>query len=202
MATASQPQSAPRVPAPGTRMTLDEFMALPDDTRAELVDGVLVLSPATGGPHGFINTRLSWLLANHVYGQDLGYLFDSSTAFLLRPTPPLVRSPALAFVPRAQLPNGVPRGPVTAPPALAVEVMSPSNRPGEIARKVAEYFRHGCALVWVVDPDDRSVTVHAGVPFAQWLGEGDTLDGGAVLPGFSTPVPALFAGLARDTAGG
>ncbi len=198
MATATRPEFDPRVPATGTRLTLDEFMALPGDARGELVDGVLVSSPPAGGAHGDINMRLGALLAAHVYPRDLGYLFGASTAFLLRPAPPLVRSPDLAFVPKHALPGGPPRGAVPVPPALAVEVVSPSNRPGEIARRVAEYVRHGSALVWVVDPDDRSVTVHAGGPFAEWLGEANTVDGGAVLPGFSTPVAALFAGLARD----
>ena len=202
MATASQPQSDPRVPPEGTRMTAGEFMALPDDPRAEFVDGVLVMSPPTGGPRGAVTMRLAGLLTAHVDGRDLGYLFDSSTAFRLRPTPPLVRSPDAAFVPKDRLPGGAPRRPVTVAPALAVEVTSPCNRPGEVARKVSECFRHGCALVWVVDPDDRSGTVHAGGPFPQWTAEGDTLDGGAVLPGFSTPIAALFAGLARGAAEG
>ena len=90
-------------------MTLDEFMALPDETRGELVAGVLVLSPPAGGTHGDVNMRLGSLLTAHVYPRDLGYLFDSSTAFLLRPKPPLVRSPDVAFVPKDRLPGCVAR---------------------------------------------------------------------------------------------
>lgn len=77
-------------------------------------------------------------------------------------------------------------------PDLAVEVLSRSNRPGEIHAKVADYLAAGCSLVWVVDPERRSVAVHRSLLFPTLLAEADVLDGGETVPGFSVPVGDLF----------
>lgn len=76
-------------------------------------------------------------------------------------------------------------------PDLAVEVLSPSNTPDEIATKVVNYLRAG-TVVWVVDPETKRVTVYTpdAAPRAYSLEE--TLDGGAVLPGFTLPVKQIF----------
>lgn len=204
MATALQPD--PRVPAHGTRMTLEEFLALPDDARVELVDGVLHhmdqesdVSPARR-PHGSVTTRLSLALAGHVVAHGLGEVFDSSTQYILRRDPPLILVPDLSFVDGTRLPEGVPEHDAedeVFAPDLAVEVLSPSNTMSEINRKLAAYLGHGVRLVWVVDPPERSVVVYGTGPTVCWLGEADTLDGGDVVRGFSTPVAAMFAGLRR-----
>jgi Uma2 family endonuclease len=103
----------------------------------------------------------------------------------------------VAFVQASRLTGGVPgRGYLPLAPDLAVEILSPSNTAAEMARKLADYFGHGTRLVWLVDPDAREITVHAAGAIPRLLRDADTLDGGDVLPGFSTPVAALFAGLA------
>jgi Uma2 family endonuclease len=82
---------------------------------------------------------------------------------------------------------------VPVPPDLAVEVLSPSNRPGENARKAAIYRECGVPLVWYVDPFKQIVIVYAQNAEPRTLAIGDTLDGGDVLPGFALPLTELFA---------
>lgn len=77
-------------------------------------------------------------------------------------------------------------------PDLAVEVVSPSNRAGDIQEKVREYLGAGGSQVWVVYPRTRSIAVHASPGGARVLGEDDTLHGGDLLPGLSVPVVELF----------
>jgi Uma2 family endonuclease len=50
-------------------------------------------------------------------------------------------------------------------------------------------------LVWYVDPHAKTVTVYpkGRERGKKVLGEGDTLDGGKVLPGFTLPVADIFA---------
>ena len=79
------------------------------------------------------------------------------------------------------------------PPDLAVEVISPSDEPGDIARKKDLYRRAGVPLVWWVDPKRRMVAVYRDGELLAELGEGDELDGGDVLPGFRLPVAEIFA---------
>jgi Uma2 family endonuclease len=116
---------------------------------------------------------------------------------LMRLAPGLVRIPDVAFIRWEQFPNRqIPRTPIpNLAPDLAVEVLSPSNTEEEMDRKRQDYFGVGCKLVWLVDPDARTVTVFTGPDQSAVLREDQTLDGGTVLPGFSLPLRQLFAEL-------
>jgi Uma2 family endonuclease len=57
---------------------------------------------------------------------------------------------------------------------------------------VGEYLDAGSKMVWVVDPEARTITVYRSASQVQVFGMGDTLTAEDVLPGFSTPVAALF----------
>ena len=78
-------------------------------------------------------------------------------------------------------------------PDLAVEVMSPGDTKREVADKVAEWLEAGAAMVWVVDPKLRAVTVYRPFTDSVTLTAGDTLDGGDVVPGFQIAVSEIFA---------
>jgi Uma2 family endonuclease len=78
-------------------------------------------------------------------------------------------------------------------PDLAVEIASPTQYRPAMKAKAARYLA-GTALVWVVWPKRQQVDVwHRDAATPLTLGIGDTLDGEAVVPGFSYPVAALFA---------
>jgi Uma2 family endonuclease len=64
-----------------------------------------------------------------------------------------------------------------------------------MARKCREYFAAGVRVVWLVDPETRTVTVHTSLENATILSEADILPGGDVLEGFTLSVRALFAEL-------
>ncbi len=197
MTTAVEIDVEVNVPPDGTRMTLEEFLSLPDAPRAELEDGVFEMVPPAGGPHGSVNTRLAIRLGAYVLERGLGEVYDSSTAFVLRTGPrPLVRSPDVSFVRRGKDDPATAPGSVPLAPDLAVETLSPSDRAGKVQRKIEEYFEHGTTLVWLIDPQHRTAAVYTRDGSVRWLHEGDALDGGDVIPGFSVPLAFLFAGLA------
>jgi Uma2 family endonuclease len=79
----------------------------------------------------------------------------------------------------------------TVPPDLVVEVMLPIGRLLDSIAKIANYLLEGC-VVWLVNPQTSQVSVMAPGQPAQKLGIGDTLDGGALLPGFRLPVREIF----------
>jgi Uma2 family endonuclease len=81
---------------------------------------------------------------------------------------------------------------VPIPPDLAVEVVSPNDHYSRVQGKVREYLRVGVRMIWVVDPQDSSVTVYRSQRQVQILFENDVLDGEEVVPGFSCPVAQLF----------
>jgi Uma2 family endonuclease len=78
------------------------------------------------------------------------------------------------------------------PPELVVEVLSPDDPASELIRKLSEYFAAGVRLVWVADPDERSVRAYRSSTDVRELRGTDSLSGEDVLPGFEAEVAALF----------
>jgi Uma2 family endonuclease len=174
-------------------LTVEEFERLPDDGyRTELSGGRLVREPPPGAVHGWVARNVLRPLDRYVEEHALGLvIFD--TGFLLTAEPPTVRGPDIAFLAGEHLPStGAPQGFWTIPPDLAVEIVSPSNTATGIQEKVLEYLRAGTRLVWVVDPDTRSVTAYRTQQDVQLLTENNVLDGADVLPGFRLDVSKIF----------
>ncbi|MGH2561034.1 MAG: Uma2 family endonuclease [Thermomicrobiales bacterium] len=174
--------------------TAEDLWQMPTDQPWELWEGELRQVPGAGveasGLAGFIFTLLLPFVRLH----KLGVLTGADGAYILSHDPYTVLIPDVAFVRWDRLPGRVrPRGYAPIPPDLAIEVRSPSDRPGEIARKLELYQRAGVPLVWWVDPVRRTVTVHRLGQSAVELHEGDELDGADVLPGFRLPVAEIFA---------
>ncbi len=84
-------------------------------------------------------------------------------------------------------------------PDIAVEVLSHGNTLGEMQRKLGEFFSAGVRLVWLVDPNKRSVTVNTSPEDSSVLQDTDTLNAGDVLPGFSMRLSTLFTELDRHS---
>ncbi|NJP09906.1 MAG: Uma2 family endonuclease [Leptolyngbyaceae cyanobacterium RU_5_1] len=173
--------------------TDDEFMALSNDGhRYELVDGELVDMGNSGMEHGGIGSLLGGLLAIYVRQHKLGTVCDSSTAFTLKNGNK--RSPDVSFVAKERL-KGLkrpPRGFFQGSPDLAVEILSPSNTVEEIHEKIVEYFENDTRLVWVIHPDEKYVLVYHAPEPDRLLRPQDSLDGEAIVPGFSMAVAELF----------
>jgi Uma2 family endonuclease len=104
-----------------------------------------------------------------------------------------VRKPDVSFIRRGRLPDErLPKGHVTIPPDLAVEVLSPNDLADEVDEKVKEYLEAGVLVVWVVFPKTRTVQIHrADGPIVK-LTETDELSGEEVLPGFRCRVGEIF----------
>jgi Uma2 family endonuclease len=181
-------------------MTVDEFLVarLPDG-KAELVRGEVRLTPPPGAPHGAAASNLLFLLGVHVRQRELGRVFGDSFGYELARLPHTVRVPDASFVSADRLPTqGVGPGLLKFAPDLAVEVLSPSETASELEEKLRDYVASGTSLVWIVDPVRRTVMVIPSDAPVRWLSEGDTLDGGAVIPGFTCVVSEIFEGIARE----
>jgi len=76
-------------------------------------------------------------------------------------------------------------------PEIVVEIRSKNDTTPEVLAKRDEYFGAGVRVVWVLDPDDRTVTVHAPPAVPVEFGPSDTLTS-LLLPGFAVPVTLLF----------
>ena len=176
-------------------MTADELLALPDDGyRYELVRGELKKMAPAGFYHGTTSAKIGASLLNYTAAHNLGEVCGSETGFLIGSDPDHVRAPDAAFVRRERVAAvGFVPGYFPGPPDLAVEVISPHDRYTEVEEKVADWLAAGVQLVILVNPRNRSVTLRAPDQPPVILTDQDTLDGGAVIPGWQMPVRDIFA---------
>ena len=175
-------------------MTADELLSLPDDGyRYELVRGELRKAPLNGAEHGIVAAHFALALSLYVEPHNLGTLV-ANAGFLIESDPDHVRAPDLAFVRRERdEAAGYVPGYFPGPPDLAVEVISPHDRYTDVEEKVADWLAAGVQLVILVNPRNRSVTLRAPGQPPVTLTDQDTLDGGAVIPGWQMPVRDIFA---------
>jgi Uma2 family endonuclease len=75
---------------------------------------------------------------------------------------------------------------------LAVEVLSKGNTKQEMARKLEDYFSAGVRLVWHLDPKTATGQCYTSATSSAIVKANESLDGGAVLPGFALPLDRLF----------
>ena len=168
--------------------TAEQLLVAGDIGRCELLRGELVMMIPPGGRHGEIANLLAHHLTAFVVETETGRVL-AETGFVLGREPDTVRAPDIAFV-RPGRPIGDTY--IDGPPDLAVEVVSPGDRPGYVREKVAEWLESGAEAIWVVDPRKRTVAVHVAGQASRVLGELDTLRGEPVLPGFELPLARLF----------
>jgi Uma2 family endonuclease len=160
----------------------------------EIVGGIIVEKPPMGAYEGMIATALAAALHAFVTPRGLGQV-ASEVLFIINRSAKLRRRPDVAFVSEARWPQDRPIGRVDAwdvIPDLMVEVISATNSADEVVDKVAEYFRAGVRLVWIVYPSQHLVYCYASPKQIVVLDIAEELDGREVVPGFRMPIQALF----------
>lgn len=136
----------------GAPLTEDDLATMPEDGhRYELLDGVLLVTPAPNLRHQRCVMRLGTLLegARQPGHEVLSAPFD------VRLSRVTVLQPDLLVARRSDLTPARLEG----PPILAVEVLSPSTRRIDGSLKRQAYEAAGVPTYWLVDPDVPCVTV-------------------------------------------
>jgi Uma2 family endonuclease len=181
-----------RKPASKQVITATDLAKLPDSPfRHELSAGLLVAEPLPSHRHDRTTRRLLRLLEAFVEARGIGEVFGEA-GYVLARDPDTVRGPDISFVSRERLSDFDDARFFSGAPDLAVEILSPSNRPGEIHAKVADYLAAGARLVWVVDAERKSVTTYRELLAPRRLKASDELDGDDVLPGLIIPLGSIF----------
>ncbi len=167
----------------------EKFAAAPEnaDKTLEFVGGRIVEEVSNNYSSllaSFLNTMINLFVLQH----QLGYVTSSDGGYAVGAERYI---PDTAFVSIARQSEPSLASYLPFAPDLAVEVLSPSNEDREIRIKVVNYLRAG-ALIWVVDPESKTVEVYTPDEAPKTLGVNDLLDGGTVLPGFSLSIRNLF----------
>jgi Uma2 family endonuclease len=162
------------------------------DVDYELHDGRLIVKAPPDAEHGHCQARFAAYL--FTLGDQPGHgQASAAVGVLLRRSPDHLIGPDAAFVATAQMPARLsPEGYLLTVPQLVVEVRSKNDSQPEIDVKVNDYLTAGAVLVWVADPDTRTVTVHRLNQPPATLGATDTLTALPVVPGFAVLVGDLL----------
>jgi Uma2 family endonuclease len=146
-----RPSAASDLP---TRLSVDEWLELPEDQRCELVEGEIVVSPSPSLDHQRTVGSLFRILDDHArahggeaFVAPLGVRFSDDTAL----------EPDLLFVSSS---DRYGTRIVEGPPDLVVEVSSPSSRRYDLIRKRRLYERFGVPEYWFVDLDAERFEVY------------------------------------------
>jgi Uma2 family endonuclease len=127
------------------QFTVEDLERMPDDGRRyELVDGVLMVSPAPGIPHQVV---LGELLVQLRLASPPGLSAVLGPGVQMSADTELI--PDLVVIPKDQLTERR----VTRPPLLVVEIRSPSTALFDLNTKKAVYERFSIASYWIVVPD-------------------------------------------------
>lgn len=178
-------------------ITAAEFEEMTFDLPTELVCGELAEQAMPTSQHGNICLAIGALLWFWAKQGRHGAVFSNDSHVMTERDPDTVRGPDCAFIRREKLPDGkLPPGTLTIPLDLAIEVLSPSDRWTEVLDKIQEYLRSGVTEVWVIDPEQRSVTVHRAESAPLHFDGDDELTRPELLPGFSCRISDLFADIA------
>jgi Uma2 family endonuclease len=173
-----------------TEEAFDEMVA--EDTRAELLDGVMIVhspaSPRHDDVAGFVRT----LMRVYARRKKLGLVLGPDSLIHLATCRKL--GPDIFFIEQARVPRPLPRKQFEGAPGLIVEVLSPSNRSDDLDDKRPAYRAAGTRELWFIDPEAQEVLVdrkrRRGYASTQ-QGEGRVAS--TVLPGFWLDLAWLWA---------
>ncbi|SRR5581483_640910 len=175
-----------------TRLSVEEFeriAALPENAhkRLEFIGGEIV-EVVSNSDASEIAANLLAAIQVFVKAHNLGRVTGADGGYRVSGEDYI---PDVGFISKSRQPQRphVTWNPLA--PDLAVEVVSPTDRPQHIADKAVNYVLAG-TLLWYVYPDERQVKVYAPGQPVKTLSINDVLDGGQVLPGFTLAVKDIF----------
>jgi Uma2 family endonuclease len=147
-------------PHPGRRLTEAEFLAwIDEDTRAEWVDGEVIMMAPVSIDHDQFFGWLRTLLTLYVEHHDLGSVFGTEVLVRL-PRLRRLRMPDLVFVSKARA-GIVGRTRINGVPDLIMELVSPESVSRDWRDKHIEYEKAGVKEYWVIDRPGGRMEAHA-----------------------------------------
>lgn len=179
-------------------LTAEEFFDwanLPEnrDLRFELEKGEIVPVSLPGERHCAVCGNVTGILWNYTRQQGKGYVCPNDMGLILERDPDTVRGPDVAlYTNKASYQDLNPKFSQKLP-TLIVEVLSPSDRPNRMMKRIKEFLSRGVPMVWLLDPEARDLTVHRLNHPGQFIGEQDEVADLAELPGFRCPVRDFFS---------
>ncbi len=177
-------------------ISLEEFeeMVAAADTSLNLewIDGKVFEHMPSNSKSSVCGMLIGGFVVTFVYANNLGRVTGADGGYVVD-TARLV--PDVAFISNKRQPDDPEETYNPLMPDFAVEVVSPSDleKPAErIMAKLQKYQEAKIPLLWMVFPERQEIEVYVDGQLVKTAGIDDTLDGGAVLPGFTLPLKNIF----------
>jgi Uma2 family endonuclease len=184
-------------------ITFEDYVELPEILdRYDIIDGVMIMSPAPSLDHQMDLSDLNDILKDFVRKHDLGLVLFAPFDLIIRKLPKLTtRQPDLAFFSwetiggkgREALRAAKQRG---VGPDLSVEILSPNQSKAYIERKLRDYAAIGIQEVWLASREAITVEV-LNLVGAEYARSGHFASGqrvvSGVLPELIVEVNSIFA---------
>ncbi len=175
-------------------LTADDLLRLySEGVYGELIRGELHETMPPGEEHGTVMADMTIVIGAFVKQQRLGRVTAGDAGVWIERDPDTVRGPDIAFFSTDRMQAGPPLpGYSVTVPDLVVEIVSPNDKSHEVYDKARMWLSHGVRVVWVVQPESRTVEVHRSDVGVEVVSSDEELDGGDVLPGFACRVSDIL----------
>ena len=134
---------------------MEVYEMLPEGTLAELIDGIIYMSPSPVAIHQIVQGYIFRKLGNHVEERDLGIMIPPPMDVFLDDHSNAVQ-PDIIFVAKGNL--DIIKTKIRGVPDLVGEIISPGNTKHDTERKKALYEKFGVKEYWIIDPVSRACT--------------------------------------------
>lgn len=160
----------------------------------EIVDGHPEEKEVPGARHSGVCGRLTAELVIYLKGNKIGEIYPEASFHIGTNQ----RIPDLAFILSERIPpEGEPETGWLLAPDLAVEVISPNDFYGKVYAKAIEYLTAGVKQVWIVSPENRTVTVYRSSTDITAFPPESELASEDLLPGFRCKLSEIFKNPAK-----
>jgi len=175
-----------------TLLTAEQFDNYPfeEDKRYELDEGELIEMTRPAYDHNRVVQTLNAELLFYFRRTRIGEVLNPENLYAISPTTRLAPDVAVILGDRRAELRGAKV--IHIIPEIAAEVLSPSETPRTILRKLGHYFKAGVKEVWLIDTEAREVEVWNGPKLPETALTGEDALSSPLLPGFRLTLTDLF----------
>lgn len=179
-------------------MTAEEFFDFvqqPENRNRifELDRGRVWEMPRPGIRHGVVCANVSRILGNFSFARGRGIVISNDAGLIIERDPDTVFGPDIFLYDEVIDYRDLPQRWEERPPTLVVEVLSPNDRSSKLNRRIVRFLAMGVPLVWVLDPEDSTLTVHQAHRPLSVLDAADVVTGFEFIPDLKVTVADFFA---------
>ena len=159
----------------------------------ELIDGEVVDRMSGGYVHSLISTNFVVIMSEFVRAAGIGRVLTNEAGLHIRSDLPRSRGADVAYLSFKRMPKGERyEGFLRIAPELIVEVFGQKDSWEDMEDKIRDYHNTGVDMVWVAEPQTRTVKTFPRAGQPEVVHDGADIDGGEILPGFKVPIARFF----------